>query len=147
MENVKIKMVLEEGVEVPRYMSSGAAGMDVKAHIKEPIVLKSMERVLVPTGIKMEIPEGYEIQVRPRSGLALKYGVTLVNSPGTIDSDFRGELKIILINLGKEDYTIENGERLAQLVLQKVWKADIERVNELSETVRAEGGFGHTGKH
>lgn len=146
MEKVKLKMILENGVEAPKYMSSGAAGMDVKAHIKEPIVLKSMERVLVSTGIKMEIPEGYEIQVRPRSGLALKHGITLVNSPGTIDSDFRGELKIILINLGKDDYTIENGERIAQLVLQKVWQADIEIVEELSETVRSEGGFGHTGK-
>lgn len=146
MEKVKLKMILENGIEAPKYMSSGAAGMDVKAHIKEPIVLKSMERVLVSTGIKMEIPEGYEIQVRPRSGLALKHGITLVNSPGTIDSDFRGELKIILINLGKDDYTIENGERIAQLVLQKVWQADIEIVEELSETVRSEGGFGHTGK-
>ena len=127
-------------------MTVGSAGMDVKANIDVPVTLKTLERCLIPTGLKLEIPFGYEIQVRPRSGLALKNGVTLLNSPGTIDSDYRGEIGIILINLGKEDFVINPGERVGQIVLQKVYKMEFEEVEELSETVRAEGGFGHTGK-
>lgn len=146
MEKVVVKIVTENGVEIPRYMTEGAAGMDVKAHIEEPIVLKTLERVLVPTGIKMEIPLGYEVQVRPRSGLAIKHGITLVNTPGTIDSDYRGEIKIIMINLSNEEYTINPGERIGQFVLQKVYQMEFEQVESLSETERAEGGFGHTGK-
>lgn len=146
MQEVLVKVILDEGVEMPKYMTEGSAGMDVKANITTPIEIDSLERVLVPTGIKMEIPMGYEVQVRPRSGLAIKHGITLVNTPGTIDSDYRGEIKIILINLSKERYTINPGERIGQLVLQKVYKMQLESVNELSETERADGGFGHTGK-
>ncbi|MGL4357270.1 dUTP diphosphatase [Cetobacterium sp.] len=146
MEKVIVKLVLENGVEAPRYMTEGAAGMDVKANITEPVTLKTLERKLIPTGIKMEIPYGYEVQVRPRSGLALKHGITLVNTPGTIDSDYRGEVGVILINLSNEEFVINPEERIGQLVLQKVYKMEFEEVKELSTTVRAEGGFGHTGK-
>lgn len=146
MEDILVKIVLDSGVEVPQYMTTGAAGMDVKANIEEPIVLNSLERYLVPTGIKMEIPEGFEVQVRPRSGLAIKHGISLVNSPGTIDSDYRGEIKIIMINLSGTPYTIEPGERIAQLVLQKVYRMNFKKVENLEESERASGGFGHTGK-
>ena len=146
MENVIVKLVLENGVELPKYMTEGAAGMDVKANITEPVTLKTLERKLIPTGIKMEIPSGYEVQVRPRSGLALKHGITLVNTPGTIDSDYRGEVGVILINLSNEEFIVNPGERIGQLVLQKVYKMEFEEVQKLSTTVRAEGGFGHTGK-
>lgn len=145
MEKIVVKVILEEGVEKPVYMTEGSAGMDVRANIKEPIVLKSLDRVLVLTGIKMEIPLGYEVQVRPRSGLALKHGITLVNSPGTIDSDYRGEIGIIMANIGREDFVINPGERIAQLVLGKVYQMDLVE-GELSETERGAGGFGHTGK-
>ncbi|MGL4451173.1 MAG: dUTP diphosphatase [Sarcina sp.] len=146
MENIIVKIVKEEGVKTPKYMTEGAAGMDVQAKIDEPIVLKPLERKLIPTGIKIEIPFGYEVQVRPRSGLALKHGITLVNTPGTIDSDYRGEVGVILINLSNEEFTVNPGERVGQLVLQKVYKMEFEEVEQLSTTVRAEGGFGHTGK-
>ncbi len=146
MEKVKIKIVAEKNSILPKYMTKGAAGMDVYVNTQDPILIKSMERVLLPTGIKMEIPYGYEIQVRPRSGLAIKHGLTLLNTPGTIDSDYRGEIKIIMINLAKEDYTINPGERIGQLVLKKVYKAEFEQVEKLEETDRNEGGFGHTGK-
>lgn len=146
MEKVKVKIIKEVGVDLPKYMTEESAGMDIKAFIKEPIVLGPLERVLVPTGIKLEILKGYEVQVRPRSGLAIKHGITLLNTPGTIDSDYRGEVKIIVVNLSKDNYTIENGERLAQLVLQKVYKMDLEEVSELNTTKRNDGGFGHTGK-
>ncbi len=146
MEKVRVKIVAESGVEIPKYMTDEAAGMDIKAFIKENIILKTLERTMVSTGIKVEIPYGYEIQVRPRSGLAAKFGITVLNSPGTIDSDYRGEIKIILVNLSKDDYVIQNGERIAQLVLQKVNKIEFEEVKELNETARNQGGFGHTGK-
>lgn len=146
MEKVKVKIIKEAGVDLPKYMTEESAGMDIKAFIKESIILGSLERVLVPTGIKLEILKGYEVQVRPRSGLAIKHGITLLNTPGTIDSDYRGEIKIIVVNLSKDNYTIENGERLAQLVLQKVYKMDLEEVSELNITQRNDGGFGHTGK-
>lgn len=146
MEKVKVRIVREDGVEIPKYETSGAAGIDVRANIKEAAVLKSLDRTLIPTGIKMAIPEGYEVQVRPRSGLALKYGITMLNSPGTIDSDYRGEIKVIVVNLSKDDYTIEPQERIAQLVLNKVEQIDFEVVDNLDETTRGEGGFGHTGK-
>lgn len=146
MEKVIVKLVLENGVELPKYMTEGAAGMDVKANISEAVTLKTLERKLIPTGIKMEIPYGYEVQVRPRSGLALKHGITLVNTPGTIDSDYRGEVGVILINLSNEEFVVNPGERIGQLVLQKVYKMEFQEVEELSTTVRAEGGFGHTGK-
>lgn len=141
-----IKVILADGVETPMYMTEGSAGMDVRAYIKKPITLGSLERALIPTGIKMEIPEGYEIQVRPRSGLALKYGLGMANSIGTIDSDYRGDIGIIAVNLSNEPYTIVPGERIAQIILNKVEKIKFEITSELSETKRGEGGYGHTGK-
>lgn len=146
MEKIKVNIIMEEGVQKPFYATEGSAGMDVRANIKEPITLGMLERTLVPTGIKMEIPLGYEVQVRPRSGLALKHGISLVNTPGTIDSDYRGEIGIIMINLSKDEYTIEPNERIAQLVLNKVAQMELEEVKELNESERSSGGFGHTGK-
>lgn len=145
MEKVTVKITLADGVQKPMYMTEGSAGMDVRANIKEPITLGSLERVLVPTGIKMEIPIGYEVQVRPRSGLALKHGISMANTPGTIDSDYRGEIGVIMINLSKENFVINPGERIAQLVLGKVYQMDLVE-GELSVTERGEGGFGHTGR-
>ena len=145
MEKVTVKITLADGVQKPMYMTEGSAGMDVRANIKEPIILGSLERVLVPTGIKMEIPIGYEVQVRPRSGLALKHGISMANTPGTIDSDYRGEIGVIMINLSKENFVINPGERIAQLVLGKVYQMDLVE-GELSVTERGEGGFGHTGR-
>lgn len=145
MEKVVVKIILEEGIKKPVYMTEGSAGMDVRANIKSSVTLKSLERKLIPTGIKMEIPLGYEVQVRPRSGLALKYGITLVNTPGTIDSDYRGEIGIIMINLSNDEFTIEPEERIAQLILNKVYQMDLIE-DDLSETKRGTGGFGHTGK-
>ena len=127
-------------------MTEGSAGLDVSANIEEEIELKSLERYLVPTGIKLEIPVGFEIQVRPRSGLAFKHGVTVLNTPGTIDSDYRGEIKVLLINLSNETYKIQPKERVGQLILSKIYHSDFKVMDELSETIRGEGGFGHTGK-
>ena len=146
MKKIHVQVVRAEGVTLPQYEREGSAGLDVRANIKEPIVLKSLERVLIPTGLKVAIPEGYEIQVRPRSGLAIKHGITMLNSPGTVDSDYRGELKVIAVNLSNESYTIEPNERIAQFVLNKVEQIDFIEVAELDETERGEGGFGHTGK-
>ena len=146
MEKVVVKVVREGNVLLPKYETSGSAGMDVRANIEEPIILGSLERVLVPTGLKIAIPEGYEVQVRPRSGLAIKHGITLLNTPGTIDSDYRGELKIIMVNLSKDEYTINPQERIGQLVLNKVAQMDLVEVDSLDETERGAGGFGHTGK-
>ena len=147
MEKVIVKIVREnDKIELPKYETSGAAGMDVRANITEPIVLGSLERTLVPTGLKIAIPEGYEVQVRPRSGLALKHGITLLNTPGTIDSDYRGELKMIIANMSKDSYTINPWERIGQLVLNKVEQIEWEVVETLDETERGAGGFGHTGK-
>lgn len=146
MEKVIVKVVREENVSLPKYETSGSAGMDVKANIEEPIVMGSLERVLVPTGLKIAIPEGYEVQVRPRSGLAIKHGITLLNTPGTIDSDYRGELKVIMVNLSKDEYVINPQERIGQLVLNKVAQMEFVEVDSLDETERGAGGFGHTGK-
>lgn len=142
----KVKVVIEEGVTLPKYETTGSAGMDIRANIAEPITLGSLERVLIPTGIKMAIPEGYEVQVRPRSGLALKHGISMANAIGTIDSDYRGEIGVILINLSKESYTIQPQERIGQIVLNKVEQIEFEVVTSLESTERGEGGFGHTGK-
>ena len=146
MKKVEVKVVREKGVELPKYETKGSAGMDVRANIKEPITLKSLERILVPTGLKVAIPEGYEIQVRPRSGLAIKHGITMLNTPGTVDSDYRGELKVIVVNLSNEAYTIEPDERIGQFVLNKIEQIEFIEVEELDSTERGEGGFGHTGK-
>lgn len=146
MEKVTVKVLVGEGVTLPKYETTGSAGMDVRANISEPIVLGSLERALVPTGIKMAIPEGYEVQVRPRSGLALKHGISMANAVGTIDSDYRGEIGVILINLSKDEYVIQPQERIGQLVLNKVAQMEFEVVETLDETERGVGGFGHTGK-
>ena len=141
----ELKFMVKKGAKVPVYKTSGAAGADVCACIETPVILKPFERTAVPTGLFFEIPEGYEIQVRPRSGLALKNGIALVNAPGTIDSDYRGELCVILINLGTEDFTIHNGDRIAQIVLSPVLKASFIEVSSISVTERGENGFGSTG--
>ncbi len=145
---VKFKRISDEfnNIETPSYSTEGSAGMDVRAAIKQPLILKPMEVEMVPTNLSVEIPEGYEIQVRPRSGLAAKHAIGILNSPGTIDSDYRGEIKIIMINFGKEDFTINPGDRIAQLILSKVYKAKLIETDNLNESKRGEGGFGHTGK-
>lgn len=137
---------LDARATLPRYMTAGAAGMDVSAVLDAPEILAPLQRKLIPTGLAVELPAGWEIQVRPRSGLAAKYGVTCLNSPGTIDSDYRGEIKVLLVNLSNEAFTVQNGERIAQLVVAEVAQVAIEERLTLSETVRGAGGFGHTGK-
>ena len=146
MPPVQLKVINQSNNELPHYATEGAAGMDVRAFLQEPITLKSLERTAVPTGLFFEIPPGYEVQVRPRSGLALKQGLTCLNTPGTIDSDYRGELKVILINLSTEPQTIYSGDRIAQLVLQKVAQIKWQPADVLNETSRSGGGFGSTGK-
>ena len=133
-------------IPLPVYSTSGSSGMDVYAAVHNPVAIKPGNMELIPTNLSVEIPEGYEIQVRPRSGLAAKYGIGIVNAPGTIDSDYRGEIKIILINFGKEDFIIQPGDRIAQFVVSKVYTAKFEEVKTLNNTKRGEGGFGHTGK-
>lgn len=133
--------------ELPAYQSHGASGFDVRAQLEQPLVLKPMERALVPTGLTFEIPVGYEIQARPRSGLAAKQGLSVLNTPGTIDADYRGEVKVILVNLGQEPITINDQERCAQFVICPIIQANFHLVEELSDTVRGAGGFGSTGKN
>lgn len=130
---------------LPRYSTICSAGMDLRANLENPIVLKPFQRALIPTGLFMALPEGYEAQVRPRSGLALKHGVTVLNTPGTIDADYRGEIGVILINLGQTDFVVNDGERIAQMVLAKYEQAEFLPVDVLDETERGEGGFGHSG--
>lgn len=142
---MKIKVVRKNLFDLPSYKTKGAAGVDLKANVEKPVTLKPLERSLIPTGIFIEIPDGYEAQIRARSGLAIKHGISLVNGVGTIDSDYRGEIKVILINLGNEEFTVNNGDRIAQMVILKYEKAEFELVEELDETDRGEGGFGHTG--
>ena len=146
--NIKIKKLSKEynDIPLPEYATEGSAGMDIRAAIDEPVIVKMGEVVIVPTNLSVEIPLGYEIQVRPRSGLAAKHGIGILNSPGTIDSDYRGEIKIILINFGKEQFTIQKGDRIAQLIISKVYRADFREENTLNESKRGSGGFGHTGK-
>jgi dUTP pyrophosphatase len=131
--------------QVPSYSTEYSAGMDLRANLDESVKLKPMQRAVIPTGIFIELPEGYEAQIRPRSGLAAKFGVTILNSPGTIDADYRGEIKVILINLSNEDFVINDGERICQMVISEYTKAKLIEVDVLSETVRGDGGFGHTG--
>jgi dUTP pyrophosphatase len=134
-----------EGVPLPKYMSHSASGMDIYAAVDGEVTLKPGERKLIPTGFKMALPEGYEAQVRPRSGLAVKNGISVLNTPGTIDEDYRGEVGVILVNHGSEDFKVKRNDRIAQMVINKVEQADIEEVQSLSETPRSSGGFGHTG--
>jgi len=135
----------DEGVPLPKYETAGSAGMDIRAFVASDLAIPPMGRAKIPTGLFLEIPEGYEAQIRPRSGLALKWGVTLMNSPGTIDSDYRGELEVILINTGIESFTVKNGDRIAQMVISPVVRAVISEAEQLSETKRGAGGFGSTG--
>lgn len=146
MSKIKVRIINQSNNALPGYATEGAAGMDIRAYIESPVVLQSLERTLVPTGLFIELPEGYEAQVRPRSGLAVRQGITCLNTPGTIDSDYRGEIKVILINLSREPQTIEPGDRIAQMVIQKVEQVEWEAVTTISVTRRNEGGFGHTGK-
>lgn len=140
-----IKIINKSQHSLPSYETIASAGMDLRANISEPITLKSLERTIVKTGLFIELPIGYEAQVRPRSGLAAKKGITVLNSPGTVDADYRGEIGVILVNLSHEDFVIENGERIAQLIIAKHERAEWIEVHELSETSRGEGGFGSTG--
>ena len=142
---MKVKVINKSKHTLPAYETNASAGVDLRANLEEALVLKPLERTLVKTGLFLEIPEGFEGQVRPRSGLALKKGITVLNAPGTVDADYRGEVGVILINLSQEDFTIEDGERIAQLVFCKVEQANWENVEILSETHRGEGGFGSTG--
>lgn len=142
---IKIKIEKNSGAEVPKYMTEGSSGMDISALLDEPVTINPLEIELIPTGLFMEIPTGFEAQIRPRSGLAIKSGITVVNAPGTIDSDYRGEIKVGLINLSKEPYTVKKGDRIAQMVIQKVEHAVIKQVDVIEETKRNQGGFGHTG--
>lgn len=147
----KIKVYVEQtdaskDLPLPKYMSQQAAGMDLYAAVDEPEVLGKGEIKLIPTGLKIALPEGYEAQIRPRSGLAFKYGISLVNTPGTIDADYRGEIKIIMINFGDADFVINRGERIAQMVINQIEQIDWALTNTLEETLRGDGGFGHTGQ-
>ncbi|PVX51993.1 deoxyuridine 5'-triphosphate nucleotidohydrolase [Balneicella halophila] len=143
---MKLKIINTSKNPMPAYATTLSAGLDLRANLEEPITLKSLERTLIPTGLRIELPEGYEAQLRPRSGLALKQGITLLNSPGTIDADYRGEIGVIVVNLSNETVTIEHGERICQMVIAKHEQVTIEEVDELSDTERGAGGFGHTGK-
>lgn len=143
---MKINIINKSHHQLPAYATEQSAGMDLRAFIEEPIVLHPMERKLIHTGLYMALPKGYEAQVRPRSGLALKHGITVLNSPGTIDADYRGELGVVLINLSQEDFVINDGERIAQMVIAKHETAEFIEVQELDDTERGAGGYGHTGK-
>lgn len=143
---MQVKIINKSKHDLPTYSTKQSAGMDLRANINEQIVLKPLERKAIQTGIFIELPEGYEAQIRPRSGLALKYGITVLNSPGCVDADFRGEICVILINLSNEDFTVKDGERIAQMVVAKHETVEWNEVEVLSETERGEGGFGHTGR-
>ena len=145
MDSIKIKIINHSENPLPAYATPGASGMDLRANIEGPVTLKPLERKMIPTGIFLEIPLGYEVQVRPRSGMAWNHGITCLNSPGTVDSDYRGELKVILVNLSDVPHTISNGDRIAQMVVGKVVMTDLEEVKELEVSARGTGGFGHSG--
>ncbi len=146
MSTSRVKIINKSGHPLPAYATEGSAGMDLKASITEPVAFRPLERQLIPTGLFIELPDGFEAQVRPRSGLALKQGITCLNSPGTVDADYRGEIKVILINLSEVEQIINPGDRIAQMVIGRVEKVEWEQVEVLAETVRNAGGFGHTGK-
>jgi dUTP pyrophosphatase len=143
---MKINIINNSGLPLPQYETAHAAGMDLRAFTAEEIVLKPLQRLLVPTGIHIELPIGFEAQIRPRSGLAYKHGISIVNAPGTIDADYRGEIKVLLINLSDTDFVIKNGDRIAQMIIAKHETISWEPVDQLNETARGEGGYGHTGK-
>lgn len=142
----EVRIVNKSNHRLPEYATSGSSGMDLKANTSEPVVINPMERFMVPTGIFIELPDGYEAQIRPRSGLACKFGITVANAPGTIDADYRGEIKVCLINLSNEKFVLQPGDRIAQMVVSRYEKVEWDEVLFLTETERGEGGFGHTGK-
>ena len=144
---IKVQIVNKSGFDLPKYETIFSSGLDLRSNSDEAITLKPLERALIPTGIYVAIPEGYEAQVRPRSGLAFKHGITVLNTPGTIDADYRGEIKVILVNLSNSEFVINSGERICQLVFAKVEQIEWEQTDNLDETVRGAGGFGHTGSN
>jgi dUTP pyrophosphatase len=146
MPKLKVKIINQSGNGLPEYATEGSSGMDIRANLTQPVVLHPMERMLVPAGFFIELPVGYEAQIRPRSGLALRQGITCLNSPGTVDADYRGEIMVVLINLSQEEQTIRHGDRIAQMVIAKVQKIRWKPVEKINETKRNQGGFGHTGK-
>ncbi|MBO9573845.1 MAG: dUTP diphosphatase, partial [Chitinophagaceae bacterium] len=141
-----VRIINQSSNPLPEYATEGSAGMDLRANVDQPVTLNPMERMLIPTGLFIELPEGHEAQVRPRSGLAIKHGLTCLNTPGTIDADYRGEIKVIIINLSQEPHTIQHGDRIAQMVVNKVEKVKWKMVEKIGDTTRGDGGFGHTGK-
>lgn len=143
---MKVKIINKSSHPLPEYATEYSAGLDLRADIQDDIILAPLQRILVPTGLYLELPKGYEAQIRPRSGLALKHGLTVLNSPGTIDADYRGEIRVILVNLSNESFTIKNGERICQMVIAAHAQVEWIEVNEINETDRGAGGFGHTGK-
>lgn len=147
MSSLSVNIINHSANPLPEYATEGSSGMDIRSFLEAPVTLKPLERALIPTGLFIEIPAGYEAQIRPRSGLAAKQGLTCLNTPGTIDSDYRGEIKVILVNLSNETQVIQNGERIAQMVFARVEKAEWKTAEALNETSRGAGGFGHTGKH
>jgi dUTP pyrophosphatase len=146
MSAIQVKIINQSSNPLPEYATAGSSGMDIRANLEIPQTLQPLERVLIPTGLFIELPAGYEAQIRPRSGLAIKHGITCLNTPGTIDSDYRGEIKIILINLSREEQVIHHGDRIAQMIIQKVERIGWQETDELEVTTRNAGGFGHTGK-
>jgi dUTP pyrophosphatase len=146
MEELEVLVTRDDGASLPGYGTASSSGMDLRAYLSAPVTLKPLDRTLIPTGIRISIPDGFEAQVRPRSGLAIEHGVTVLNTPGTIDADYRGEVKVILINLGKEPFTVRSGDRVAQMVFHKSVRVSFREVGELPQTDRGSGGFGSTGK-
>ena len=142
---MEVRIVNKSKHQLPAYSTEYSAGMDLRANLDNSVVLKPLERAMIPTGLFIELPEGHEAQIRPRSGLAAKKGITVLNTPGTIDADYRGEIKVILVNLSNEDFIVEDGERICQMIIAQYTKATLVSVDELSDTVRGAGGFGHTG--
>ena len=145
-EAILVKIINQSGNPLPEYATIGSSGMDVRANLENEVIIKPFERVLIPTGLFLELPNGYEAQIRPRSGLAIKQGITCLNTPGTIDADYRGEIKVILINLSSENQSIQNGDRIAQMVIQTIEKVEWINATDINTTERGQGGFGHTGK-
>ena len=145
MDRLKVKIINKSGNPLPAYETPSSAGMDVRACIENPITVEPMQRVLVPTGLRVQLPQGYEMQIRPRSGMALKHGITLANSPGTVDADYRGEIGVIVINLSDKPFVINDGDRICQMVITTYSHVEWEQVERIDETVRGDGGFGHTG--
>lgn len=146
MDKVEVKIINNSGHSLPAYSTESSVGMDVRACLKEPVVLQPLQRALIPTGLRIQLPQGYECQIRPRSGLALKHGISLVNTPGTIDADYRGEIGVIMINLSNEPFTVNDGERICQMVVTRYSHTTWIPVEQLDDTERGDGGFGHTGR-